>query len=204
MKTIYLHRNKFNNKVYIGQTIQTPEERWKKGKGYKNNPYFDAAIQKYGWDNFEHIILEQSEEWSQEELDNKEREYIRQYRATEPQYGYNITEGGGSTTPNALPKALEWMKEHPEFGLARAQDMLKWQKEHPEEALAYRRINAKKATEARKRKVECIETGEVCESASEAARHFPKTSQSKICMVCRGQRNTCGGYHWRYVIEGDK
>lgn len=44
MKTIYLHRNKFNNKVYIGQTIQTPEERWKKGKGYKNNPYFDAAI----------------------------------------------------------------------------------------------------------------------------------------------------------------
>ena len=31
--------------------------------------------------------------------------------------------------------------------------MLKWQKEHPEEMLEMRRINAKKATEARKKKV---------------------------------------------------
>lgn len=54
---------------------------------------------------------------------------------------------------NALPKALEWMKEHPEFGKARAQDMLKWQNEHPEEILAMRRINAQKATNARKKRV---------------------------------------------------
>ena len=79
--------------------------------------------------------------------------------------------------------------------------MLKWQKEHPEEALRMRQANAKKASEARKRKVQCIETGEIFESASEAARKVPKTTQSKICMVCRGQRNTCGGYHWRYIEE---
>lgn len=77
--------------------------------------------------------------------------------------------------------------------------MLKWQKEHPEETLRMRRINAKKASEARKRKVECIETGEIFESATDAARKIPNTTQSKICMVCRGQRKTCGGYHWRYV-----
>lgn len=64
--------------------------------------------------------------------------------------------------------------------------MLKWQKEHPEEMLAIRRINVEKATQARKRKVQCIETGEIFESASEAARKTPKTTQSKICMVCRG------------------
>lgn len=202
MKTIYLHRNKLNNKVYIGQTIQQNlEDRWKNGKGYKTCYYFYNAIQKYGWDNFEHIILEQSEDWTQEELNIKEKEYIVKYQANNPQYGYNITEGGSNISPNALPKALEWMKQHPEFGKARAQDMLKWQKEHPEEALLMRQANAKKASEARKRKVQCIETEEIFESASEAARKVPKTTQSKICMVCRGQRNTCGGYHWRYIEE---
>ena len=66
MKTIYLHRNKINNKVYIGQTIQSPEERWKNGNGYKGCYYFYNAIQKYGWDNFEHIILEQNNNWTYE------------------------------------------------------------------------------------------------------------------------------------------
>lgn len=202
MKTIYLHRNKLNGKVYIGQTIQqNPEDRWKNGKGYKTCYYFYNAIQKYGWDNFEHVILEQNENWTQEELNIKEKEYIAKYQANNPQYGYNITSGGSSISPNALPKALEWMKQHPEFGKARAQNMLQWQKEHPQEMLQMRQINAKKASDARKRKVQCIETGDIFESATEAARKVPKTTQSKICMVCRGQRNTCGGYHWRYIEE---
>ena len=201
MKTIYLHRNKINNKVYIGQTIQPLEDRWKNGFGYKTCYYFYNAIQKYGWDNFEHIILEQSENWTQEELNNKEKEYIKLFNSTNPDYGYNICEGGSNISPNAVPGVIKWMEEHPEFGQARAADMLKWQKEHPEEILEMRRINAKKATEARKKKVQCIETNEIFESASEAARKTPKTSQSKICMVCRGQRNTCGGYHWKYIEE---
>ena len=202
MKTIYLHRNKINNKVYIGQTIQNdPNDRWKNGNGYKTCTYFYRAIQKYGWENFEHIILEQNSSWTQEELDKKEKEYIILYRANDISYGYNITEGGSNISPNALPKALEWMKEHPEFGQARAATMLEWQKNHPEEILKMRRENVKKATEARKRKVQCIETGEIFESASEAARKVLNTSQSKICMVCRGQRKTCGGYHWQYIEE---
>ena len=54
MKTgvIYMHRNLINNKVYIGQTIQKPEYRWNKGKGYKDSSLFYNAIQKYGWNNF--------------------------------------------------------------------------------------------------------------------------------------------------------
>ena len=52
MKTIYLHRNKINNKVYIGQTIQPVENRWKNGNGYKTCSYFYNAIQKYGWGKF--------------------------------------------------------------------------------------------------------------------------------------------------------
>ena len=203
MYTIYLHKNKINNKVYIGQTIQDNlNNRWKNGLGYKNCTYFYNAIQKYGWDNFEHLILEQDQNWTKEELNQKEQYYINLYKANNPEFGYNITAGGqNDISSNALPKVLEWMQQHPEFGKARAQNMLQWQKEHPEEMLAMRRINVKKATNARKKKIQCIETGEIFESASDAARKIPKTSQSKICMACRGQRNTCGGYHWKYVEE---
>lgn len=60
MYTVYQHKNKINGKVYIGITKQAPEERWNNGKKYKSSPHFYAAIQKYGWDNFEHNILFQN------------------------------------------------------------------------------------------------------------------------------------------------
>lgn len=199
--TIYMHKNTKNGKVYIGQTIQKPEDRWKNGYGYKTCTLFYNAIKKYGWDNFEHIILAQ-EEMTQQEADEKESYYIDLYHSRDLNYGYNINDGGYRTiSPNAEPAAIKWMQEHPEFGLARAQDMLKWQKEHPGEMLKMRKENIKKAITARKRAVLCIETGEVFESAAAAARIIPKTSQSKICMVCRGQRITCGGFHWKYIEE---
>jgi hypothetical protein len=84
---------------------------------------------------------------------------------------------GGDAFPNhAVEKAVEWMRNHPEFGMARVKEMHKWQEEHPEEILAMRRINAQKATNARKKAVRCIETQIIYESASEAARQVPKTS----------------------------
>lgn len=204
MQTIYMHINKINNKKYIGQTKQfPPEKRWKNGKGYKNCTYLDNAIKKYGWGNFEHIILEQFED-NQEYANAQEKYYIQKYETNNIQKGYNITEGGiNSISENALPAALKWMQKHPDFGKARAQDMLKWQKEHPQEAYEMRLKNIKKATEARKKEVRCIETGIIYESATEAARQVPNTNQSKICMVCRGQRKTCGGFHWEYVIKED-
>ena len=200
--TIYMHKNKLNNKVYIGQTMQNPpSKRWKNGKAYKTCTYFYHAIQEYGWDNFEHIILV-SDEMTSEQADDLENYYINFYESRNPDKGYNINAGGyQSISPLAEEKAVEWMKAHPEFGIARAQDMLNWQKAHPEEAALYRKQNAKKAVEARKKPVMCIETEIIYESATEAARQVPGTSQGKICMVCRGQRITCGGYHWKYVNE---
>lgn len=202
MITIYLHRNKNNNKVYIGQTSQANlNDRWKNGKGYSSCYYFYKAIQKYGWETFEHIILEQGN-WTQEEANQKEQYYINLYQSTNPNYGYNITPGGSNAiSPNALPAAIEWMRANPEFGLARAYDMLKWQQEHPAEAAYYRHLSQQKMAEARKKPVRCVETGIVYESATDAARKVPNTTQSKICMVCKKQRKTCGGYHWEYVNE---
>ena len=54
---VYMHIAP-NNKKYIGITKEkNPKERWRKGKGYWTNEHFTSAINKYGWDNIQHIIL---------------------------------------------------------------------------------------------------------------------------------------------------
>ena len=58
---IYMHKNKINGKMYIGQTCQTLEQRSQANGGhYKSCSLFYKAIQKYGWNNFEHIILKEN------------------------------------------------------------------------------------------------------------------------------------------------
>ena len=91
--SIYIHRNKINNKVYIGQTKQKPEKRWgKNGEGYKTSVRFYQAIQKYGWDNFEHIILFSN--LTLQQANELEKKYIKLYNSTDDNFGYNIKEGG--------------------------------------------------------------------------------------------------------------
>lgn len=97
---VYIHRNKINNKAYIGITSQNPKDRWGKD-GYKyredDHQVFYNAIKKYGWDNFEHIIWE--DKLTEKEAKHCERLLIalfqtncRKYRT--PELGYNMTNGG--------------------------------------------------------------------------------------------------------------
>lgn len=87
-----MHRNKLNNKVYIGITGRNPEIRWANGNGYKYNPHFFYSIQKYGWDGFEHIILD--DKLTRDEAKEKEIYYIKKYNSTNQDNGYNIKRGG--------------------------------------------------------------------------------------------------------------
>jgi group I intron endonuclease len=91
--SIYLLRNKINNKVYIGQTWQLPKYRFgTNGRGYVECTHLHNAIQKYGWDNFEHTILGTA--LSQEEADKKEDDFINFYNSRDTKLGYNIKSGG--------------------------------------------------------------------------------------------------------------
>lgn len=87
---IYRHLNKINGKSYIGQTCQKPSERWRKGNGYVSSTKFWNAIKKYGWDNFDHIILETN--LSGEEANNREKYWIEYFNSVEN--GYNLSYGG--------------------------------------------------------------------------------------------------------------
>ena len=67
---IYKITNLINNKVYIGQTIQTIEKRFIQHKSHartgNNNHKLANALRKYGEDNF---IVENIEDCEQELLD---------------------------------------------------------------------------------------------------------------------------------------
>lgn len=89
--SVYIHTNKINGKRYIGVTRHRPERRWNSGKGYKAHPYFYSAIQKYGWDNFDHFIVEVD---SPELMYQLEKQYIEYYKTTDRRYGYNLSLGG--------------------------------------------------------------------------------------------------------------
>jgi group I intron endonuclease len=94
---VYMHTNKTNNKVYVGITSRRPEKRWDYGCGYRGQRYFYRAIQKYGWDNFEHIIF--AENLTQDEACKMEICLIALYQTNNSKYGYNLSAGGdGGTT----------------------------------------------------------------------------------------------------------
>ena len=89
---VYMHENKINHKKYIGQTSQKPEKRWDNGNGYVTSIKFYNAIQKYGWNNFNHIILK--ENLTLEEANLLEAELIKNLKTQDDNYGYNIASGG--------------------------------------------------------------------------------------------------------------
>ena len=88
---IYIHTNRSNGKRYVGQTTQKPEYRWgREGYNYQDNKHFTSAISKYGWDSFDHEIIEVCEPL----LDFMEKYFIQFYDTTNSEKGYNHESGG--------------------------------------------------------------------------------------------------------------
>lgn len=95
MGFIYKITNNINNKVYIGQTKQTIQQRYQKhlecAMNHVNRYLYDA-MNCYGYANFS---VSQIEECDNSLLDEREKYWIKYYNATDSAYGYNMTEGGG-------------------------------------------------------------------------------------------------------------
>lgn len=97
MYTIYRYTNKYNGKMYIGQTSKTLEERAQSnGRNYRECRHFYAAIQKYSWSAFEVDVLEVVD--NVEKANEREKHYIALYNTTDDRYGYNIAIGGDNHT----------------------------------------------------------------------------------------------------------
>ena len=87
---VYIHTTP-SGMVYVGIShFEDPNIRWKNGLGYKHNPHFNNAIQKYGWNNITHEIIEKNLDF--ETAKQKEIDCISEYKHLG--ICYNITDGG--------------------------------------------------------------------------------------------------------------
>ena len=98
---IYLLRCRITGKSYVGVTSMSLEERWHNGQGYKNQPVIYDDICEYGWNNFEHILIDTA--FTYKESREKERFYIKTMNSLFPN-GYNII-SGETGLPNRLWKS---------------------------------------------------------------------------------------------------
>lgn len=92
---IYSITNIINNKKYIGQSVNI-SQRWRahRTRYQIEDSYLYRSIRKYGLENFLFEILE---ECNQENLNEKEKYWIKYFNTTNPEKGYNLTKGGDSS-----------------------------------------------------------------------------------------------------------
>lgn len=217
---VYKHTNKINNKVYIGITSRTAQERWgHNGNNYSTSPHFFSAIHKYGWDNFEHEIL--FEELTKEEACSKEKELIKEYKANDRRFGYNQTDGGECFTlnedtrrkmslammgnKNGLGKSCSEEKKR-KISEAQKGKIISAETRRRQSAAAKKRKHTPQSKETkeklrnsypRMRKVYCVETDIVYKSVHECARQLG-LGASHVSAVCRGKYKTAKGFHLKY------
>lgn len=95
---IYGIRNKINHKIYIGKS-KNIRRRLTAHKYSLINPirskkltnrYLYASVQKYGWDNFETLVLETFESLDENIIKKRELYWMEHYKSTQRLYGYNL------------------------------------------------------------------------------------------------------------------
>lgn len=191
MKTfvLYKHTNKANGKVYIGITSQEPDERWKNGKGYMNM-HFARAINKYGWDGFEHEIIKTG--LSKEEACLAERCLIKLYDATNPNKGYNSATGGMG---GGFYKKHHSKESKEKIRAARIRDgFTEEHKRHISEAKRGANHHCAKKCYQYTKEGTLIKVWDYMSQAAEEL-HINKAN---IGEVCNGNRKTAGGFCWAY------
>lgn len=101
---IYVIRNIVNNKIYIGQTRTSIEQRWQEHVRHSNygNQLINRAMKKYGIENF---CIEELECCDISDLDYKEIYYIKKFNSTNKDIGYNVSLGG--LTPKFESKEID-------------------------------------------------------------------------------------------------
>ena len=221
--TVYMHIAP-NDKKYIGITRMIPKHRWNNGNGYKGK-HFRNAIEKYGWDNFQHIIIAKG--LTENEAKWLEVKLIERWNTTNREYGYNVSPGGdirAKETGEKISKALKGRKLSKETINKRSETVKgrtlsqstkeKISKAHKGKTLSEQQ--KRKLSEAHKGKntgkesprshaVICMTTNAVFYSITEAANFYNLKTKGNISSCCTGKRKYTGKLPsgeklvWKYI-----
>jgi group I intron endonuclease len=210
---IYKAENTKNGYVYVGATTKSLEGRKKDHLQRVDKSYsgtFQEAISTYGagafsWEQIDTAI-------NNDELAQKEKEYILKYNSKED--GYNSDAGGGiqktvyqyDTITGRLVNKYPNLTDAGKVINATKQDLSKvclsvnkvsngfyWSYEYKEPFVPSIDVRKKAVLQLTKRG----EFVKMFESVSEASR---QTGFNKSCIakVCRGGRKSSGGYLWKF------
>lgn len=185
---VYMHINKINGKRYIGQTINqdNPNRRFgKNGNDYVKCSYFYRAIKKYGWNNFEHIIIQKN--LTKEEADELEILNILAYNTTNNKFGYNLKFGG-----EAGGKVSEEVKQK----MSNSQKGKCFSEEHKEKISKSQMGNSYRSKKVGQYTLDG-KLIHIYNSVVETINFGYKPK--KIYMCCNGERNKHKGYMWKYI-----
>ena len=94
---IYVIENLINGRKYVGQGNNLDKRM---NEYHANSKALNAAMDKYGKDNFNRYVIEYC---SIEELDERERYWIKELRSHTSEKGYNISWGGHSPMRGISP-----------------------------------------------------------------------------------------------------
>lgn len=190
--TVYKHINKINGKIYIGITSQKAERRWGGGSKYYTQ-HFGRAIKKYGWENFEHIII--AENLTKEDACELERLLIKVHDSTNPQKGYNETiggEGGGMYNKHHSEESKDKIRQ-----ARKRNGFTEEHRKHISEAKRGTNHHFAKKVYQYTKENEFVRTWDYMSLAAKEL----KISKANIGEVCNGNRKTAGGFIWRYDKE---
>lgn len=180
---VYIHTTP-NGKYYVGITSQSIAKRWGKGSGYKKGQLFTKAIKKYGWDNIQHEVI--AENLTEHEAKKFEQTLIEKLKSNNKKYGYNCTVGGDGTIGF----------RHSDSTKHYISNLNKGRSCNNGSSNGMYGVPA-----PNRRKVECVNTGQVFGSIKLASLHIGvhPTSLSKPLAekgYCKSK-----GYEWRYIDE---
>ena len=197
--TVYCHENKINGKKYFGITKDEPKRRWSGGHGYKRSRYFNYAIQKYGWENFDHKIVKDG--LTKDEAFDLEKELIEKYKTTDDRFGYNISEGGQSGAAGVCQSEETREKRRTSMLGRKQSEETRRKMSEAAKGRTFSEETRKRMSEAAKdakKKVYCVETKIVYNGIREAAKETGLFA-TNICAVCKGKHKHTKGYHFYYV-----
>ena len=213
MGLIYM-RTSPSGKYYIGKTTRTEEVRWKEHSRKAFNPnepdytnYLSAAIRKYGAENFSLTILE--ENISDDLLSEKEKYYIEKYDAQNPEKGYNRKTGGESETIYSDTFILELWNSGKTIKDIKTENNMNYNNLSRRLyglGITKEEINHRAYSQNSKKKKAVVQYDlfgnyiQTFNSIADAARAIGSNT-TNISAVCKGRRNSCKNFIFKYKGE---
>lgn len=217
---IYKITNTVNQKVYVGQTIQALEARFRDHCNLKKSTERSAirfSIQKYGRGNFKIEEIDQAE--SQDELNKKEIYWIGRLNCLCPN-GYNLSlggNGGGKLHESTKRKISDNQKGRPSTAVWSVETRQRLSKMMT--GMGNHRFGISDSEETRLRKslshkgkqttwscvpLRCIETGQEYPSWVEAAKQTGISSRHLCWLIKNKKRSRKYGMSFERIVAQEK